>query len=264
MGKRTARSGMAFEQFLTQKQQPGRRKQWRGVTYGLSLSLHGALLLGMLVRSFWHVDELQPKGITITMMALRLPAPPPAPPERKAPQTRPKVAVAVPHKRDKLVQPAVVREDPPATKPDKDDEPATSDDTGVAGGTEGGVAGGVATMTAAPPPQAPARPVVEAPPIMLAPNIGSGQRLSSLDDPRFRPTLPPSLNRRGIVIWGLFRICVTSAGRVKDVKVLKSADVLVDGSWSEIIHRWEYRPYSIEGHPVAFCHAARIEVRSPL
>src|SRR5882757_7889980 len=97
------RSGMAFEQFLTQKQQPGRPTRWRSLTYGLSLSLHGALLMGMAVRSFWHVEELQPKGVAITMMALRLPPPPPAPPERKSPQARPKVAVAVPPKRDKLV-----------------------------------------------------------------------------------------------------------------------------------------------------------------
>jgi hypothetical protein len=117
------------------------------------------------------------------------------------------------------------------------------------------------TTAAAPPPPA-TRPVVEAPPIMLAPNVGSGQRLSDLNDPRFRPTLPPSLNRGGIVVWGLFRICVTATGRVKDVKVLKSADPQVDHGWSEIIQRWEYRPYSIEGRPVAFCHAARIEVRS--
>jgi protein TonB len=252
---------MAFEQFLNQKQHPDRRKQWRGVTYGLSLSLHGALLVGMMARSFWHVDELQPKGVTITMMTLRVPPPPPAPPERKAPQTKPKVAVVVPQKRDKLVQPAVARVEPPAAK-EEHEEPATSDDTGVAGGTEGGIAGGV-TTAAAPPPPAP-RPVVEAPPIMLAPNVGSGQRLSDLNDPRFRPTLPPSLNRGGIVVWGLFRICVTATGRVKDVKILKSADALVDHSWSEIIHRWEYRPYSIEGRPVAFCHAARIEVRSQL
>jgi hypothetical protein len=99
---------------------------------------------------------------------------------------------------------------------------------------------------------------------MLPPTIGSGQRLSDLNDPRYRPSLPPSLNRGGMVVWGLFRICVTTNGRVKDVKILKSADTLVDNSWSEVIARWEYRPYSIEGRPVPFCHAARIEVRAAL
>jgi hypothetical protein len=253
---------MAFEQFLNQKEPPGGRNKWRAITYTFSLSLHGALLLGMLVRGFWHVEELEPKGVPVTMMALRVPPPPPAPPERKM-APKPKVAAVVPRREKVLVQPVVAREVPPAAKEEEPAEP--SDDTGVAGGQEGGVAGGVTNATVAPPPPPPpARPQVEAPPIMLAPNIGSGQRLSDLNDPRYRPTLPPTLNRGGIIIWGMFRICVTETGRVKDVKILKSADILVDNTWSEIIHRWEYRPYSIAGRPVPFCHAARIEVRSQL
>jgi hypothetical protein len=99
---------------------------------------------------------------------------------------------------------------------------------------------------------------------MLPPNIGSGQRLSDLNDPRYRPTLPPTLNRAGMTVWGLFRICVATDGHVNDVKVLRSADQLVDNGWSNIIRRWEYRPYSIDGRAVPFCHAARIEVRATL
>jgi len=152
----------------------------------------------------------------------------------------------------------VAREDPPATRHDQDEPAAASDDTG----TCGGVAGGVATVTAAPPPQAPPRPVVEAPPIMLAPNVGSGHGCPSQRS-AFPPELAASLNRGGNVIWGLFRICVTAAGRVKDVKVLRSADVLVDNSWSETIHRWSTGPIRSRASR-AFCHAARIEVRSQL
>jgi protein TonB len=256
---------MAFEQFLNQKKERGGRKTWRALTYSVSLALHGALLLGLLVRSFWHVDELQPKGVVITMMSLRVPPPPPppAPAAHKNPDPKPRAVAVVRPKPTTLVQPA----DKPKVEtaaPPKEEEVASNDDDGVAGGVEGGVSGGVETAAAPPPPPPPPRPV-EVAPVMLPPNIGTGQRLSDvINDSRFRPSLPPALNHDGVVVWGLFRICVASDGKVKDVKILKSADRLVDASWTEIIHRWEYRPYSIDGRPIPFCHAARIEVQARL
>jgi protein TonB len=254
---------MAFEQFLNQKQDRKNRGKWRVLTYALSLTLHGAVLVGLLVRSFWYVEELEPKAVAITMaMRIPPPPPPPAPAARKVEAEHPKVAVVRP-KRDKLVQPVEPKPDPVA-KTDEPEEAAEAGEVGgVPGGVEGGVAGGVETAAAAPPPPPPPKPV-EMAPIMLPPAIGTGQRLSDLNDPRFRPGLPPALNRNGMVVWGLFRICVATNGRVKEVKVLKSADALVDQTWSQIIARWEYRPYSIEGRPIPFCHAARIEVRAQL
>jgi outer membrane biosynthesis protein TonB len=255
---------MAFEQFLNGKQHPDRRSKRRTLTYAFSLSLHGAVLALLLVRSFWQVDELEPKGVPITMMTLRVPPPPPppAPAEKRAAPQPKKVAEVVRPKRDKLVQPVMAKDEPPPTA--KEEEAPAAEADGEPGGVEGGVSGGVASATAAPPPPPPApKPVVDAP-VMLPPSIGSGQRLTDLSDPRYRPTLPPSLNRSGMTVWGIYRICVSAAGKVKDVKVIKSADQLVDNSWCEIIHRWEYRPYSIDGRAVPFCHAARIEVRSQL
>jgi protein TonB len=255
---------MAFEQFLNQKQDRKDRSKWRVVTYALSLTLHAAVLVALLVRSFWYVEELEPKGVVITMaMRLPPPPPPPAPAARKDPE-RPRTAAVVRPRRDKLVQPVEPKPEQVAKAEEPSEAPAdTGDVGGVPGGVEGGVAGGVETTAAAPPPPPKAKPV-EMAPIMLPPSIGTGQRLSDLNDPRFRPTLPPALNRAGMVIWGLFRICVATNGHVKEVKVLKSADALVDQTWSDIIGRWEYRPYSIEGRPIPFCHAARIEVRAQL
>jgi protein TonB len=251
---------MAFEQFLNQKQAPGRRSRWRGLTYLLSLSLHGALLLALLVRSFWHVDELEPRGVPITLMLLRPPPPPPPPmpaQTRTAPDPRPKVAQVSRPRRATLVQPVEAK----AVAP-REEATASRDESGLPGGVEGGVSGGAASAIIAIAPSSPAARPADPMPVMLAPNVGTGQRLSNLDDPRFRPVLPPSLNRGGMVVWGLFRVCVTTGGRVKDVKILRSADALVDSTWSQVIARWEYRPYSMDGRPVAFCHTARIEVRA--
>src|SRR3954470_8927978 len=252
---------MAFEQFLNQGQDRGRGRTRRGLIQAVSLAFHGAIVAVLLVRSFWYVEELSPKGIPVTLMALHPPPPPPpAPPPAKAAAPRPKVVEVVRPRREQVVQPVTQ----PAETPKQDEaEEATAsgEQGGTTGGVEGGVAGGV--ETAAPPPPPPPKPT-EALAIMLPPTIGNGQRLTDLNDPRYRPTLPPQLNRGGMVVWGLFRICVTTSGRVKDVKILKSADALVDNSWTQVIHRWEHRPYSSAGRPVPFCHAARIEVRAAL
>jgi hypothetical protein len=111
---------------------------------------------------------------------------------------------------------------------------------------------------ALPPPPPPKEPT----PVMLPPSVGGGQRTSDLSDPRFRPSLPAAMKQAGVTLWGLFRVCVDSRGQVTDVKVLKSADAMVDGAWSSVIRRWSYRPYTLGGRPVPFCHPARIEVRA--
>jgi hypothetical protein len=98
---------------------------------------------------------------------------------------------------------------------------------------------------------------------LLPPNVGTGQLLSDVrNDPRFKPTLPPDLNYAGMRVWGLFKICVDTDGDVASVSVLKSADPLVDAPWMAKMRRWRYRPYTINGEPVPFCHPMRVEVRS--
>lgn len=250
---------MAFEQFLTQKQDAKQSRRWRSVTYVASLLLHGAFFMGMLVRSFWHVEELRPPTVHVTLASLRPPPPPPPPPapapKAAAPQVKPRVVVQRPNE---IVQPAAPKESPPAVA-----ESESGEEGGEADGVEGGVEGGMAAAPP-PPPPAPAPKHVEPLAILLPPTVGLGQRLSDLSDPRYRPSLPPQLNRAGMIVWGLYKICVAVDGHVDNVKVLKSADQLVDDRWVALIRSWEYRPYSIEGRAVPFCHAMRIEARAAL
>src|SRR5438132_258273 len=78
---------------------------------------------------------------------------------------------------------------------------------GVAGGLPGGTGtAAVAAVAPAPPPPPASPPPRELPPVMLPPTVGAGQRLTDVNDPRFRPSLPGNLSRAGMIVWGLFRI----------------------------------------------------------
>jgi periplasmic protein TonB len=229
---------MAFDAFLGQRTTAPRK--WRRATYTLSFALHGALLLVGAIYSFWTVDELSPPSITVTFLASTPPPPPPPPPPKKKKAiVKPRPTEVVQPRPDQIVQP---KEEPP---------PEEEEDEGVEGGVEGGVPGGVVGSVGE-----------STAPVMVAPNVGTGMRISDLGDPRYKPSLPPQLNRAGMMFWGLFKICVSASGAVTDVKVVKGADPLIDPEWVAKIKLWQYRPYTLNGRPVPFCHPARIEVRS--
>ena len=258
---------MAFEAFLTQDRENSRPRKWRRFTYALSLSLHGAALLGAAAYSFWRVDELQPPSVAVRFLANYVPPPPPLPapapvaaaPKPAAPQPKTKPATLTQPTPTPATPAAPTEAEPVAQAAAEAPSNAGDGDPNATGpGDPAGVAGGE-SMAVAP---APAPPAPQPPEINLAPSTGTQLRTTDINDPRFRPTLPPALNRGGMVIAGLFKICVSPQGHVKGVSIMKSADPLVDELWSALIRTWEYRPYSVGGQAVAFCHAARIEVRA--
>jgi protein TonB len=230
---------MAFDAFLHQDK--AKSKKTLRVALGAAVVLHAGLVTAGGVHSFWHVDELSPPNVAVTFLSGTPPPPPPPPPPKKKKST-------VTKKPTEIVQPkanAIVQ-------PKEKEEPEEEDD-GVEGGVEGGVAGGVLGAV----------PVATETAKLLPPNVGSGQLISDVrNDPRFKPGLPPALNRAGMIVWGLFKICVTGQGTVSSVSILKPADPLVNDAWIAKIRTWQYRPYSINGRPVPFCHPMRVEVRS--
>jgi protein TonB len=232
---------MAFENFINQdKKTPA--TTWRRVTYMFSLGLHAALLIVGAVYSFWHVEELSPPSVSVTFLAgAPPPPPPPPPPKRKKTETKiVKPTEIVQPKPNQIVQP---KEKPP--------EPEEEDD-GVEGGVEGGVAGGTVGGEVGSTGNGP---------VMLPPNIGTGQRLTELraGDP-LTPALPPQLNRAGMTLWGLFKVCVSAQGTVSGVTIMKGADPLVDNEWIGKIKQWKYKPYTVSGRPVPFCSPVRVQV----
>jgi hypothetical protein len=257
---------VAFEAFLKQDEGARPRRSWRSITLACSLMLHGAGAAAATAHSFWHVEELQPPVVRVTL-SMRMPTappPPPAPveraPEAPKPVKQPPQVAARKPRPVAVLAPAITQPAPAAAAP-AEAAPGPEDRAGVVTGpadATGGVPGGSPAVAAPPPPPKP----VEQPPVMLPPNVGVGQRITDVNDPRFRPSLPRAMKIAGASAWGLYRICVGPDGTVKDVKVLKSADALVDPEWIAVVKRWTYRPYQLNGRAVPFCHPARIEVQT--
>ena len=224
----------------------------------LSLGLHGGLVIAAVVYSFWQVDVLSPPSVTVTFLtnAPPLPPPPPPPPKKSSAQTRPVTP------RD-IVQPKANEILQPKTKQveeaKEDDGEEGGEEGGVAGGVVGGVLGGMALGGPAaqkPPPP----PKVEEPPKFLPPNIASQQLLTDpRTDPRYRVALPPSLGSAGMRLWAMLKVCVSEAGDVSDVKIIKSMDAAADSLLQAKIKTWRYKPINIDGHAVRFCYNFRYE-----
>jgi hypothetical protein len=110
------------------------------------------------------------------------------------------------------------------------------------------------------PKPAPAPPPANAP-IMLPPNTTVGKRLSDVNDARHKPSIPPHLNQRGMVLWGLYKVCVNRQGTVERVRTIKSAlNPAIDLNWKTTIRTWRYQPYTVNGRPVPFCSPVRLQV----
>ena len=229
---------MAFDAFLFQEKAKPRKLLRVALT--IAVVFHAGLLSAATVQSFWHVDELSPANVPVTFLTgTPPPPPPPPPPKKKKSNPTPKPTQIVQPKANAIVQP-------------KEKEEPEEEDEGEEGGVEGGVAGGV--VGAVPTQTETAK--------FLPPSVGKGQALVDWNDPRYRPHLPPALNRAGMVVWGLFKLCVTAQGNVATVQILKSADALVDKDWSALLKTVPHKPYSIGGRPVPYCYPLRLEVRS--
>jgi protein TonB len=231
---------MAFDAFMTQDKVRSQARKLLRIGLIVSAVFQTGILSAFGVQSMYHVDELSPPNVAVTFLSgTPPPPPPPPPPKKKKSNPTPKPTQIVQPKANAIVQP-------------KEKEEPEEEDEGEEGGVEGGVAGGV--VGAVPVQQETAK--------FLPPSIGKGQALVDWNDPRYKPRLPPALNRAGMVVWGLFKLCVTAQGSVQTVAVLKSADKLVDQDWSNLLKTVPHKPYTIGGRPVPYCYPLRLEVRS--
>jgi protein TonB len=248
---------MAFEAYRTQDK--ARPRRGRGVTYALSLVLHGALIAVGVVYSFWHVDELSPPTLRVTFMSASPPPPPPAPPPagsggpRKKTPVKPRTAIVPPRPTD-IVQP---RETPPPVKPpptparDDDDD---DDTAGVKGGVKGGVIGGTiggtpgGTMGGTPGGAIGGKVAAPVAPRTVLPDLAASHKLSG-DDPFF----PPSMNHPGESYSVLARFCVTPTGAVSTVTIMKTVDPVLDANVVSAVKRWRFSPVMDHNTAIPFC-----------
>jgi periplasmic protein TonB len=220
-----------FERFAN-----GKRRDWkrRALLIG-SLGLHGAVVVGLLIGSWFRVDELTPPLLAVVFVP---PAAPAQQPAAETPKSRPHAAA---HRAQPsaLHQPA---EAPPATSDPGDHDPsdappAPPGEPGPPGppGLPGAPCSG-ANCISAPAPK----------PRNLPPHALDAERLAGA-----MPHLPAAVigARRGLgESTFTARLCLDTSGSVSSVTVLSG----IPGADADIVatlRAWRYKPQPI---PVCF------------
>ena len=256
---------MAFEAFLQGDDLRPRRR--RRLTLVVSVLVHAALLAGGIAFSFWRVEEISPPTVRVTFLSSAPPPPAPPPPPPAGGNTAPKKKNPITPKTTltALVQPKTVQPTVPPKKEEPKEEPNDEDpDQALAGGTKGGSKGGTiggtiggtvgGTIGGVVDGQIAPKPVA---PKMLAPQMGALQKQSG-DDPDF----PALLRRSGMIYVVLTKICVSKAGQVDSVSILKGTDPTLDNNVVKAVKGWLYRPLLADNNAVPFCYFGRFEFKA--
>jgi protein TonB len=218
----------------------------KGVPLLVSMASQAALITAVIVPVLFVAGAL-PEVPTMMAFVAAAPAPPPPPPPPPAPaaQAQTPPAHAVP------TTGAAPVAAPSAILPER---PADPGEIGVPGGVEGGVAGGVVggvvggLPSEIPPPPPPPPPA----PAPRAPVRVGGQIQAPAIAKRVEPVYPDmavSARIRGVVI---LEAEVDKEGRVVEVKVLRTANVLLDAAAVAAVKQWQYKPLVLNGIPEPF------------
>jgi periplasmic protein TonB len=216
-----------------------------GVPLLISLSAQLALVGAVVVPVLFFVGAL-PEVPTMMAFVAEAPSPPPPPP----PPPPAAAKTPTPPAHPVATTGAAPIEAPSAIRPEPVTDPG---EIGVPGGVEGGIPGGVvggvvgglpSDIPAPPPPPPPAQP--------RAPIRVGGQVQAPALVKRVEPVYPDiavSARIRGVVI---LEANVDKDGRVVEVKVLRTANVLLDAAAITAVRQWQYRPLILNGLPEPF------------
>src|SRR5688572_27393085 len=216
-----------------------------GVPILISTSAQLALVSALVAPVLFLTGAL-PEVPTMMAFVAAAPAPPPPPPP-PAPAAKP----AAPQAAKPAPSPGAAPVEPPSTiQPER---PNDEGDFGVPGGVEGGIPGGVlggvvGGLPADIPPPPPSAP----PPAPRAPVRVGGQIQAPALVRRVDPVYPDvavAAHIRGVVI---LEAVVDREGRVVDVKVLRTANRLLDDAAITAVRQWQYRPLVLNGLPEPF------------
>jgi periplasmic protein TonB len=216
--------------------------QRRFLAAPLSVVLHGAVIGGVVAASSWFVGEVPEPPIPLVFYE----------PASSAPPAR--AGAAIPLSRDRrpagkvrlrtpvVLQPRAaslrtVIEDAPAV----DLPPAIGEASGQGAGWET-VPGGLDRISS---PVGGAAVETEPPPIVPGPEVD----LPVLVD-RVEPVYPETARRARLSGFVVLEAIISTRGRVEDLRVLRSADPLLDAAAVEAVSRWRYRPATLGGRAV--------------
>jgi protein TonB len=213
----------------------------------LLISMAGQFaLVGAIVLPVLFFTGALPEVPTMMAFVADAPAPPPPPPPPAPPAAR----TPAPPTRPVPTTGAAPIEAPTAIQPERTIDPG---DIGVPGGIEGGIPGGVVGGVVGglpsdiPPPPPPPPPAPTRAPIHVGGQI-QAPALAKRVEPVY-PDLAVSARIRGVVI---LEANVDKDGRVIDVKVLRTANKLLDEAAITAVRQWHYRPLILNGLPEPF------------
>lgn len=227
-----------------------KRAKWVVPIVTVAALLHALAGGGLLVWQMWEINELDRPDSGGDLSLLSAPPPPPPPPGGSKKKVEPKKQVK---KVTETVQPDERKEKPEVTE-------ESTEEVGVEGGVEGGVVGGVVggvlggveggvlggVGTAPPPP--PSEP-------QIVPQVAlEAQRISGQKDIQPPNDVNVAIRRAGKRAVGVVKMCLTSGGSVKSLKVLKSTGYpSYDAKIKSTMRQWRYRPFRVNGKAVPVC-----------
>ena len=216
-----------------------------GVPLLVSMAAQLALVGAVVVPVLFFVGAL-PEVPTMMAFVAEAPPPPPPPPPPPAP---PAARTPTPPAHPVHTTGAAPIEAPAAIQPERSIDLG---DIGVPGGVAGGIPGGVVggVVGGLPSDIPPPPPPTVAPP--RAPIRVGGQIQAPALAKRVEPVYPDiavSAHIRGVVI---LEANVDKDGRDVEVKVLRTANVLLDAAAITAVTQWQYRPLILNGLPEPF------------
>jgi protein TonB len=218
-----------------------------GVPILISVSAQVALVAGILAPVLLFTGALPEVPTMMAFVAEAQAAPPPPPPP---PPPAPAAKSPAPASAKPAPSPGAAPVEPPSTiQPER---PNDEGDLGVPGGVEGGIPGGIPGGVVGGLPNDIPPPPPLAPPPPRAPVRVGGQIQAPALARRVEPVYPDlavSARIHGVVI---LEANVDRNGRVVDVKVLRTANRLLDDAAVTAVRQWQYRPLVLNGVPEPF------------
>jgi protein TonB len=173
------------------------------------------------------------------------PPPPPPPPQAQANKPKPAPKADAPIDRDRFIAPL---EEPKQIAELPNDEGI---DFGESGGVEGGIPGGIVGGVVGGLPEAPPPPPPPVPTPRVPIRVG-GQITQPTLIKRVEPEYPPLAVKAHIQGVVILEATVGEDGDVTDVKLLRSANPLLDREAAIAVRQWRYSPIVLNGVRVPF------------
>lgn len=223
----------------------GRLRTKRGATTLVSFILQ-VVLIGILVILPLVFTEALPKQQLMTFLVAPPPPPPPPPPPAAAPVKTVKV-VQTDIINGQLRTPTKIPEKVQMIKEEEAPPPVMSASGvvggvpgGVPGGQMGGVIGGIISSTpvAVPKVAAPQR-------VRVSQGVSQGLLVKKV-----QPTYPPLARQARIQGTVVLQAEISKDGTIENLRLISGHPMLAPAA-IEAVKQWRYRPYMLNGEPVA-------------